>query len=170
MFVVYLVAAILGWPLVLFFVLFAGDDGGAEVDADLDVDADIGGDGAASLAGDLLSVRSMAFFLAFFGLTGLVLGWLDVNAVIVLVAAMALGGSIGINSWQRLASTVLVGLSSRLKASGKAAQVCINRILARFLAKSLPSCRPQSKTENTHSKANVNEYVVFHLRRCRDAP
>jgi membrane protein implicated in regulation of membrane protease activity len=91
--VVYLVAAILGWPLVLFFILFAGDDGGGEVDLDIDIDADveIGAEPASSLAADLLSIRSLAFFLSFFGITGLVLGWLDVNGVLTLLAAAALG-------------------------------------------------------------------------------
>jgi len=93
--IAYLVAAILGWPLVLFFILFSGDDGGdGELDLDIDADVDLeaGSGEAASLAGDLLSIRSVAFFLALFGLTGLVLGWLDVNGFITLVAAVALGG------------------------------------------------------------------------------
>jgi membrane protein implicated in regulation of membrane protease activity len=94
--VLYLVAAILGWPLVLFFILFAGDDAGGDGDLDIDIDADVDievgeGQGAASLAGDLLSIRSLAFFLALFGATGLVLGWLDANGVVTLVAALALG-------------------------------------------------------------------------------
>ncbi len=90
---VYLVAAILGWPLVLFFVLFAGDDGGGDGgDAGIDSDVEVGdGDGAASLAGDLLSIRSLAFFLALFGLTGLVLGWMGTNRVVVFAGALLLG-------------------------------------------------------------------------------
>lgn len=92
---VYLVAAILGWPLVLFFILFAGDDGGGDGSIDLDLDVDGGGEAGSgevtSLAGDLLSIRSLAFFLALFGITGLVLGWLDANGVIILIAALALG-------------------------------------------------------------------------------
>jgi membrane protein implicated in regulation of membrane protease activity len=87
--IVYLVAAILGWPLVLFFLFAGGDDGGGDGDFDLDADADA--DGIGSLAGDLLSIRGIAFFLAFFGATGLVLGWLDANGLIRLLAAIGLG-------------------------------------------------------------------------------
>jgi len=89
---VYLVTAILGWPLVLFFILFSGDDGGdGDLDFDTDVDATIGETPAGSLASDLLSIRSLAFLLALFGLTGLVLTWLDVNGFITLMAALAMG-------------------------------------------------------------------------------
>jgi membrane protein implicated in regulation of membrane protease activity len=85
--IVYLVAAILGWPLVLFFLFAGGDDGGG--DGDFDIDADVGGLG--ELAGDLLSIRGIAFFLAFFGATGLVLGWLDAGGLVRLLAAIGLG-------------------------------------------------------------------------------
>ena len=87
--IVYLVAAILGWPLVLFFLFFGGDDGGGDGDFDLDVDVEAGGLG--ELAGDLLSIRGIAFFLAFFGGTGLVLGWLGANGLVRLLAAIGLG-------------------------------------------------------------------------------
>lgn len=90
--VVYLVTAILGWPLVLFFILFAGDEGGdGDVDLDVDVDATVGETPAGSLATDLLSIRSLAFLLALFGLTGLVLTWIDVNGIVTFLAALAMG-------------------------------------------------------------------------------
>jgi membrane protein implicated in regulation of membrane protease activity len=90
--VVYLVTAILGWPLVLFFILFAGDEGGnGDLDIDADVDLEPGSAAGSSLAADLLSIRSMAFFLALFGITGLVLEWLDVNGVVIFLAALGLG-------------------------------------------------------------------------------
>jgi membrane protein implicated in regulation of membrane protease activity len=91
--VVYLVSAILGWPLVLFFILFSGEEGGGDggLDIDADVDVEPGSGEVSSLAGDLLSIRSLAFFLALFGVTGLVLTWLDVHPVLTFAAALGLG-------------------------------------------------------------------------------
>lgn len=104
MFGLYLVTAIVGWAFVGLF-LFGGID--AEVDADLDVDVDADFDGdldgdfdvsgggiasaVASVGLSLLSFRSIMFFLAFFGLTGIVLGLIDAGAVATLVAAVGVG-------------------------------------------------------------------------------
>lgn len=93
---IYLFAAIVGWPFVLFFMFFGADaDVDAGVDASIDVDADASFDLDAGDAGwsvsDFLSVRSIIFFLAFFGGTGLLMGGLGANRFITLVSAIGLG-------------------------------------------------------------------------------
>ena len=95
---VFAFAAIVGWPFLLFFVFFGGE--GGDVDADFDVDVDVDADfetvggvggGVASAVLSILSFRSIVFFLAFFGATGLILDALATNSVITLVVAVALG-------------------------------------------------------------------------------
>jgi len=95
---VYAFAAIVGWPFLLFFVFFGGE--GGEVDADIDIDLDVDtdlevsgglGGGIAAAVLSLLSFRSIVFFLAFFGATGLILTALSTGSVIALVLAVALG-------------------------------------------------------------------------------
>lgn len=97
---VFAFAAIVGWPFLLFFVFFGGE--GSEVDADFDVDVDgdvdldldsaggVGG-GVAAAVLSILSFRSIVFFLAFFGATGLILEALSTNSVIALIVAIGLG-------------------------------------------------------------------------------
>ena len=96
----YIFAAIVGWPFLLFFVFFGGDDGDVDADLDLDVDIDVdadlevsegfGGDVSAAVL-SLLSFRSIVFFLAFFGATGLILTALSTGTVIALLLAITLG-------------------------------------------------------------------------------
>lgn len=91
---VYVLAALVGWPFVLFFIFFGGDldtdlDVGADVDVDPGVDVDGGGPFAAIAS--FLSFRSIVFFLAFFGLTGIVLSWLDANRVLTVLLAVGMG-------------------------------------------------------------------------------
>jgi len=99
---VYAFAAIVGWPFLLFFVFFGGDtdvEGDIDLDVDLEADVDLGegvvagglGGGLAAAVLSLLSFRSLVFFLAFFGGTGLILGVLSAGSVVTLVAAIALG-------------------------------------------------------------------------------
>jgi len=98
---VFAFAAIVGWPFLLFFVFFGGEGGDVDADLDVDFDADVEvGDavGGAGLGGgiaaavlSLLSFRSIVFFLAFFGATGLILTALSTGSVIALVLAVALG-------------------------------------------------------------------------------
>lgn len=94
----YLFAAIVGGAFVVFFVVFGGDAdadlGGLDVDADVDLDAEVeagAGSGLAAAAVDFLSLRSLVFFLAFFGLTGLVLRALGAATIASLPAAVAVG-------------------------------------------------------------------------------
>ncbi len=93
---VFAFAAIVGWPFLLFFVFFGGEGGDADLDADVDIDADLDvsggpGGGIAAAALSLLSFRSLVFFLAFFGATGLILTALATNSLITLVLAIGLG-------------------------------------------------------------------------------
>ena len=95
---VFAFAAIVGWPFLLFFVFFGGEDGDVDADFDVDVDVDADfdsaggvGEGVAAAVLSLLSFRSIVFFLAFFGATGLILDALETNSAITLIVAIALG-------------------------------------------------------------------------------
>lgn len=79
----YLFAAAAGVPLVLWFVLAGGDEGGADSG-----DAD-GGDGGLSAALHLLPLSTVAFFLATFGVCGLLLGLVGTAAVTTFVGSAA---------------------------------------------------------------------------------
>lgn len=95
----YLFAALVGWPFVFFFLFFGGDVD-ADFDVDLDTDADldlapgldVDGGSPFDAVSSFLTFRSVVFFLAFFGLTGLVLTWLEANAVLTALLATAMGG------------------------------------------------------------------------------
>lgn len=99
MFGVYLFSAVVGWLLVAFFLVSGGDTdfdaGSFDADIDLGGDADLDIDAAPGGVIDLLlsyiSLRSVVFFLAFFGLTGIVLDALGTNALITAVAASGTG-------------------------------------------------------------------------------
>lgn len=103
MFGVFVFTAVFGWLFVGVFLFSAADfDMGFDVDADLDLDPDVDVDTelgseidtantAAHLLGALFSFRSLVFFSAFFGLTGLLLTWLDTNLALTVVIAVGLG-------------------------------------------------------------------------------
>lgn len=119
---IYLISALVGWPFILLFIFFGGADADADVDldmdadvdfdldadadfeldadADVDIDADMDGGlastvgtGVADFVGSLLSFRSAVFGVAFFGTTGFLLGLVDTNALITLIAAIAVGAA-----------------------------------------------------------------------------
>lgn len=110
---VYLVSLIVGGFFVLLSI-FGGGDHESDVDVDADVDADFDleadsdfdldadtevevGHGLDSDLGagvglvDLLSLRALFLFLAFFGLTGTALGWVGESAVVTAVLATLVG-------------------------------------------------------------------------------
>ena len=104
MFGFYLATAIIGWAFVGLFVFGGLDsdvDGGFDIDVDGDLDIDLDGDvevGDGGLASgvmaaglSLLSFRSIVFFLAFFGLTGLILDVMDAATATTLIAAAGVG-------------------------------------------------------------------------------
>lgn len=103
MFNVYLFATLVGWPFVFFFLFFTGDadsdfdiDADADFDLDVDADAEVGlvgtaGAGVADAVLSIFSFRAMVFLFAFFGVTGLILRGLGLNAVATFVLALAMG-------------------------------------------------------------------------------
>jgi len=96
---IYWLAAIAGWPFLVLFVFFGGDadaDVGFDMDVDADIDLDAGGSdvpggGPFAAIFSFFSLRSIVFFLAMFGLTGLILEWVGAGALVTLLAAIALG-------------------------------------------------------------------------------
>lgn len=100
---IYLACLIFGGIFIAVTLLFGGDgdvdlDVDADMDVDLDVDADVGGDVDIDAGGEgmtaaikFLSFRNIVFFLAFFGLTGTVLTWLNAPFLLVLAAAIGMG-------------------------------------------------------------------------------
>ena len=101
MFGVFVFMAVFGWLFVAVFLFSAADfdldvDVDSDVDVDLSADADLAGGSdwsgsALHLLGALFSFRSLVFFAAFFGLTGLLLSWLDAGSVLALILAIAIG-------------------------------------------------------------------------------
>jgi membrane protein implicated in regulation of membrane protease activity len=101
MFSVYLFAALVGWPFVLFFLFFSADmdadaDLDADFDADVDVDADTGlagsaGAGVADAVLSIFSFRALVFLFAFFGVTGLIMRGFGVGAFFTFILAVAMG-------------------------------------------------------------------------------
>jgi membrane protein implicated in regulation of membrane protease activity len=91
----YLFSAVVGGAFVVFFILFGDADadvGGLAADVDLDAEVDAGtGSGLAAAAADFLSFRSLAFFLGFFGITGIVLRALGAATLVSLPLAVAMG-------------------------------------------------------------------------------
>ena len=133
---VFAFAAIVGWPFLLFFVFFGGEDGDV-VDADLDLDTDLDSDleisdsfggGIAAAVLSLLSFRSIIFFLAFFGATGLILDALSTGSAVTLVVAIALGlfaASLNNRVFRYLKSSSIAGNVSDLALSGAVGRVTI---------------------------------------------
>ncbi len=89
MFGVFVFLAVFGWLFVGVFLFSAADfDTDIDVDADVDLDAS---NTAVHLLGALFSFRSLVFFSAFFGLTGVLLTWLDTNVIVTVALAIGLG-------------------------------------------------------------------------------
>ncbi len=76
-----------------FFVLLSlfGGDADADVDADVEVDADLHGPGAGAGLIDLISLRTIFLFAAFFGLTGVLFAWQDAGEPFTAIVASAMG-------------------------------------------------------------------------------
>ena len=117
---VYWISLIVGGFFVLLSI-FGGTDSEADVEADADFDADFDADVEADFDGDfdadtdievdgdfdgsvgtspdfvdLLSVRALFLFAAFFGLTGVLLSWMDLGEPMTAVTAALLGAMIGL--------------------------------------------------------------------------
>lgn len=83
----YLFTAAVGVPLVAFFLLSGGDDGG---DGGADDGGSGGGDGVGALMLRALPLSSIAIAAAAFGITGLALGATGSSASFTLIAALAM--------------------------------------------------------------------------------
>ncbi len=95
---VYWISLIVGGVVVALSMLGGGDaDMDADVDADFDADMDADSAiGAGAGLVDLLSLRTVFLFAAFFGLTGVLLPLTGVEEVTRLFTSIVLGGAIGI--------------------------------------------------------------------------
>lgn len=85
---VFLISLIVGGFFVLLSILGGGD---ADADADADVDADSDSELSGTGFVDLLSIRALFLFAAFFGLTGVLLGFTDVGDPMRLTLAVLTG-------------------------------------------------------------------------------
>jgi hypothetical protein len=140
---VYLFAFALGGLLLLASIFLGDKDGGHDAGHDADADAD-GPSNPASLAHDgaddhgglsglfsaFLSLRFWMFFLAFFGLTGLVLDGLDIvaNQTVSLALAIGMGvltGEVTVFVFRRLAHSETSTAASAHDYVGKSGRVLI---------------------------------------------
>ena len=136
---VYWISLLVGGFFVLLSI-FGGELGGdadADVDADLDADhdfdADVGGDFGSELGSgpgvvDLFTTRALFLFLAFFGLTGLLLDWADAGEPFGAVVAGLTGLVVGLGGNYAIKRIGYAHVSSDVGAddlSGRTAQVLI---------------------------------------------
>ena len=85
----YLFSAAVGVPLVLWFVLSGGDEGGEDAGS---------GDGVGAVMFRLLPLSTLAFVAATFGVCGLVLGMVGTGAGTTFVASAAAAAAVGVLS------------------------------------------------------------------------
>ncbi len=105
MFGIYVFTAVFGWVITAALLVSGADldvdiDSGVDLDLGPDLDMDLesdlhpdhswGAEGVGLLSG-LLSFRSLVFFAAFFGLTGVVLTWIGSGPLLTATTAVALG-------------------------------------------------------------------------------
>lgn len=134
MFTVFLFTAVVGWIFVAIF-LFSAADFDIDVDVDADMDMDLDGDGGGALSsaglellGALFSFRSLVFFAAFFGLTGLLLSWLDASIILAVILAIVIGlfaAYLNVKLMQYLKRTSINSQLKDTKIAGNAATVVI---------------------------------------------
>lgn len=107
---IYWISLIVGGFFVALSILGGGDsDADADVDADFDMDVDVDADadfdvhvdadhdiGSGTGFVDLLSVRALFLFAAFFGLTGVVLSWLGNGEPTTGITAILMGLLVGL--------------------------------------------------------------------------
>lgn len=102
---IYLISLLVGGFFVLLSLFGGGDseadadtDGHFETHTDTDAGHDLGDHAPDSGPGlvDLLSIRALFLFLAFFGMTGLLLSWIDAGALFTPVAAILTGLAVGL--------------------------------------------------------------------------
>lgn len=110
----YLTCLVVGGVFIIITVMFGADtdadvdmdfDVDADVDMDFDMDADMDFDGSTEVDTDVhgdtgdavaetisfLSVRNMVFLVAFFGLTGSLLTWMNMNPILTFITSLMMG-------------------------------------------------------------------------------
>lgn len=105
----------------------------ADIDADVDADFDASGfsafgEGIADFVGSLLSFRSAVFGAAFFGTTGFLLGLVDTNALVTLIAAIALGAAAWIGNsmlWRWLKKNMVGSTLTNRQIQGSTGKVVL---------------------------------------------
>lgn len=143
----YLAAALLGGGLLLFSLLAGGDHDAADVDvgdldvdvdvdldvdvdaADIDHDVDVDHGSAAALLLGFFRPRNFIFFLAAFGISGLLLTWLDTPADTTLILASGMGAGAFLLThlvfgWLRRTETAIDAVSER-ELEGHTARVVL---------------------------------------------
>lgn len=135
---IYLICLLVGG----FFValsLLGGGDGHGEVGIDADTDTDLGSDfhvdlghahapGAGSGLIDLLSIRALFLFMAFFGLTGISLSMLDESDSYTLIISLLVGILVGLGGNYLIKRIGYERVSSDLQVSdltGRTARVVL---------------------------------------------
>ncbi len=123
----FLISLIVGGFFVLLSIFGVGDtdaDADFELDADADFDGDLGGAGLV----DLLSVRALFLFAAFFGLTGVLLGLTDTSETFRLLISILTGLVAGLGGNYIIKSIGYRHISSDVSVEdlkGKTARVVI---------------------------------------------
>lgn len=168
---VFAFAAIVGWPFLVFFVFFGGEGGDvdADLDLDLEVDADLDtaegfGGGIAAAALSLLSFRSIVFFLAFFGATGLVLTALETGSVVALILAIVLG--LFAASFNNRVFRYLKSSSVETEVSDRALSGAVGRVTVPIsvASKGRITCQIEGRTINlTAVPFDANEQSEFEV-------
>ncbi len=166
---VFAFAAIVGWPFLLFFVFFGGEGGDVDADMDLEVDADLEtaegfGGGIAAAVLSLLSFRSIVFFLAFFGATGLILTALETGSAVALILAIVLGlfaASLNNRVFRYLKSSSVETEVSDRDLSGAVGRVTVPISVA---SKGRITCQVEGRTINlTAVPFDANEQSEFEV-------
>ncbi|GAB5519766.1 MAG: hypothetical protein RhofKO_20170 [Rhodothermales bacterium] len=175
---IYLISLIVGGVFVI-LSMFGGGDVDADVDVDIDLDTDFDADGDLDLGGDsgfgfsdLISVRALFLFLAFFGLTGMLLSWVGVSEPALGLTAAAIGATIGLGGNYVIKNVGYKHVSSDVTTAalnGKTAQVLLpfepgQRGKVRLVANGQRlSVLAESFDEDTDSFSPGDEVVVVRM-------
>ncbi len=125
----YLISLIVGGFFVL-LSLFGGHDSDMDsgLDADHDASLDVHDGGAGAGLVDLLSIRALFLFAAFFGLTGILLDWTDAGEPFTFIVALLVGLIIGLGGnylIRRIGYTPVSSGVDNLELRGRTARVLI---------------------------------------------
>ena len=132
---VYLFSLIVGGFFVLLSIFGGELDSDAEVDMDIDADFDMDADfdagadiGAGAGFVDLFSVRALFLFLAFFGLSGKVFSWMNIDPTLTAILATTMGLLVGLGGNYIIKQFAYKHVSSNVEVhelKGKTAKVLL---------------------------------------------